>query len=129
MKGYSISMVRILLTLGMILVLVVSSAVAMPLPSTPPEVDSTPISHEEEPEGFREAESSPLEVAVPTPQIEEPPLRPMNKTPSQTEGESVGNGLGTGTLLLIAVAIWYLITLIGLLGGRRGSAKYRRGDS
>ncbi|MEG0853810.1 MAG: hypothetical protein RSF82_08055 [Angelakisella sp.] len=89
---------------------------AVPLPTNPPEVDNTPVSHVEEPEDFRAPQDLPPSPEVVSSQV---PIIPV-EVPKQLPTQRVEPVLDTGTVLLIGVAIWYVTFVIGLVGGRRG---------
>jgi len=89
---------------------------AAPLPTTPPEVDNTPVSHADEPEDFRAPKELPTSPEAVSSQA---PIIPV-EVPKQLPTHRVEPVLDTGTVLLIGVAIWYVTFVIGLVGGRRG---------
>lgn len=127
MKLY-IGIVRTVSAILLMGVLLTGTAMAMPLPTTPPEVDSTPASHEPEPEGFREAKSI-AQPLPPTPSpLPEPTLQPVNRSAGEQEELPLNGGLDTGSVLLIGGVIWYAVIMIGITGGRRGTGRHRQGE-
>lgn len=129
MKLY-IGIVRTGLVVLLMGLLLTVTAAAIPLPTSPPEVDSTPVSHEAEPEGFRDSER----IAEPSPTLPpspEPTLQPVNRSvdePDRVKPDKLlpRDGLDTPSVLLIGAVIWYAIVMIGVTGGRRGTGRRRR---
>lgn len=82
-----------------------------PLPTQPPVVDSMPVPHTGD---TRQTETKPL-VGVGG--------HPQSGASAGDDGLPVTD---TGTVLLLGLAIWYLVTLVGFVGGRRGRRRSNR---
>lgn len=97
-----------------------ATAFAMPLPNTPPEIDDTPVSHEAPPPT---SESASRTQPNPEQRTAEQQLEPVNTGERMDEEYAEDNSEEVASILLIGAAIWYVVMVIGITGGRRGGRR------
>ena len=90
-----------------------SSGQPITLPTTPPEVDDTPIEPAEPPQPLPDSPAPSPAAVIPLP--ESTASQPA-QSPAPNTLDSI---LTTETVVLLGLVIWYVLTLVGIVGGRR----------